>query len=110
MPGGVIEKEESPLTAAVRETREETGFIVTAVTGHTALFQAPAISSARCHVFGAVVEHRIRPSLGPSETWVARLVAGHDIDALVSRGLICDSITLAALALFGPGSDLPAPR
>ncbi len=51
LPGGVIDAGESPEKAAVRELREETGYVSKAMVKLGTIAPNPAILSNRCHFF-----------------------------------------------------------
>lgn len=103
IPGGVMEPGEDPVTAGLRELREETGF-----SGQSALLLGsvhpnPAIQSNRCHfvlVEGATASH------GPE--WDADeeiRVSTEPVDrvlALARSGAIVHGLVLNALMLFEP--------
>jgi 8-oxo-dGTP pyrophosphatase MutT (NUDIX family) len=99
VPGGMLDPHESdPVTGAVRELREETGF-----TGSNAriigeMFPNAAIMSNRCHtvlVENASLTHST--DFDPSEDIRVRLVPLDQVPHLVASGQIRHAIVLAAL-------------
>ena len=76
LPGGRIDDGETPLTAVIRETREETGFDLPTAEKLLTLKPAAQILSERVHVF----HHQTRTPLGEL---VPR--APDEADALVTR-------------------------
>lgn len=103
-PGGIVDDGESPADAAVREVAEETGHAATALVRLGSFLQSPAISSARCHVFGARVTAAGAARLESSESWSVVLADPAQVATHVRSGLIRDSATLAALALHAAGT------
>ncbi len=51
LPGGAVEKDESPIDAASREVKEETGFSLSKIIPLGAIYPNPAMQSMKLHVF-----------------------------------------------------------
>lgn len=98
-PGGIVEPGEEPADAAVRELAEETGCTASGVVLLGSFLQAPAISSAQCHVFGARVAAVGAARLEAGEEWSSVTVDPAKLSSLVRSGQIRDGGTLAAMAL-----------
>ena len=99
LPCGGIEPLEDPATAAVRETREETGWQASELNPIGSFVETPGISPARCFVFTALVSSGGETALEPGEKWTPVTISPEKVGALVSGGQIQDAGTLAALAL-----------
>jgi 8-oxo-dGTP pyrophosphatase MutT (NUDIX family) len=103
IPGGVMEPGEDPVTAGLRELREETGFSGSSAVVLGSVHPNPAIQANRCHfvlVEGACASHgpewdadeEIRVSTEPVER----------VLALARSGAIVHGLVLNALMLFEP--------
>ncbi len=102
IPGGMLDPGETdPVSAGVRELREETGY-----TGRDArvigeMFPNAAIMSNRCHT---IVVEDVRPThdldLDTGEDLAVRLVPLDEIPRLIVSGRIRHAIVLAALHHF----------
>lgn len=51
LPGGAVEKGESPIDAAARELNEETGFTLSKIESLGSIYTNPAMQSMKLHVF-----------------------------------------------------------
>ncbi|RWZ52675.1 NUDIX hydrolase [Labedella phragmitis] len=98
-PCGGIDPSEDPASAAVRETREETGWEATDLTPLGSFVEAPGISPSRCFVFAGRVSPGGEASLEPGEEWTPVTVSTERLKALIAEGRVQDAGTLAALAL-----------
>jgi 8-oxo-dGTP pyrophosphatase MutT (NUDIX family) len=103
IPGGVMEAGEDPVTAGLRELREETGFAGASASLLGTTHPNPAIQSNRCHfvlVEGAVREHALEWDADEEIEVTTRPV--DDVFALARSGGIVHALVLNALFLFEP--------
>jgi 8-oxo-dGTP pyrophosphatase MutT (NUDIX family) len=99
-PCGGIEASEDPASAAVRETREETGWEGTDLRPLGSFVEAPGISPSRCFVFAGRVSPGGDAALEPGEAWTPVTVSTKRLRTLIAEGKVQDAGTLAALALY----------
>ena len=96
IPGGMVDLEESPHHAAVRETLEETGYVARAVIALGCVRPNPAIHDNWLHTFLArdVRQDRV-PVHESTEHTVVRLVPLADVPRLVADGTITHALVVA---------------
>ncbi|HXV77886.1 MAG TPA: NUDIX hydrolase [Candidatus Polarisedimenticolaceae bacterium] len=101
IPGGMCDAGESPLTAARRELREETGYRAKRLTGVGWVHPNPPIQDNRCHTF---VARGLSQEGPPSATDDERIelidVALDELPRLLVDGTITHALVLAAFQLF----------
>lgn len=108
IPGGLIDDGESPPEAALRELREETGYVPRTVEPLGRVHPNPAIQGNWNYCYlaeGCRLEAEIQPD--PFEDLEVVLVPGAEIPGLIRRGEITNSMIVNALAFAGlfPGKD-----
>lgn len=98
IPGGLIDPEDpSPLVAARREMREETGFDGDEVVALGSIHPNPALFDNRCHTFLARnVERRLETSFDSTEETEVVLVPLADVPELVRTGVISHALVVVA--------------
>jgi 8-oxo-dGTP pyrophosphatase MutT (NUDIX family) len=103
IPGGVMEPGEDPVTAGVRELREETGFTGASARLLGAVHPNPAIQSNRCHfvlVKGAIQSHALEWDADEEIRVLTEPV--DQVFNLARSGGIFHGLVLNALMLFEP--------
>lgn len=101
IPGGVVEPGEEPLAAAVRELREETGYVGRPARLLASVNPNPAIQSNRCH-FALVEEAELAGGTewDPDEEIEVATAAVEDVLEWARSGQITHSLVVAALFHF----------
>ncbi|MFM1873563.1 MAG: hypothetical protein RL398_2985 [Planctomycetota bacterium] len=100
IPGGIIDRTDpDPAATAVRELREETGYVAAAVHPLGVTLPNPAFMTNRCHVFVAT-GCRLAGDLqmDPGEDLEVVTLPLTQLDAAIADGRIDHAIVLAALA------------
>ena len=98
IPGGTVDPDDaSPLHAARREMREETGYDSEDIVALGAIHPNPAIQNNRCHTFLArAVARREEPRFESTEETEVVLVPLAEIPALVREGSISHALVVVA--------------
>lgn len=103
IPGGVIDAGEDPVTAGVRELREESGFVGRSARLLGSVHPNPAMQSNRCHL--VLVEGAERSAAlewDPDEEMEVVILPVDQVYALARSGGITHSLVLDGLLLFSP--------
>ncbi|MEY4940472.1 MAG: hypothetical protein RIQ93_2207 [Verrucomicrobiota bacterium] len=103
IPGGVMELSEDPVTAGLRELREETGFTGGSARLLGSVHPNPAIQSNRCHfvlVEGAAKSHELEWDADEEIQVTLRPV--EEVFTLARGGGITHGLVLDALLFFEP--------
>ncbi len=103
IPGGVMDPGEDPVTAGLRELREESGYVGDRVRLLGTVHPNPAMQSNRCH-FVLVENARAGAELewDPDEEFDILLKPVDEVYGLAAAGGITHAMVLNALLLFQP--------
>jgi ADP-ribose pyrophosphatase len=103
IPGGVMDPGEDPVTAGLRELREESGFVGTRARVLGSVHPNPAMQSNRCHLV-LVEEARREAELewDPDEEFEICTKPVDEVFVLAAAGGITHAMVLNALLLFQP--------
>ncbi|MFO8090300.1 MAG: NUDIX hydrolase [Desulfatiglandaceae bacterium] len=109
IPGGIVEKEDSPESGALRELEEETGYTSSSVSLLGAVHPNPAIQDTVCYTYLALNAIRVgEQRLDEKEDIEVVLRPLEDIPSLILKGYITHALVLAAFYRFY--MELPAER
>jgi ADP-ribose pyrophosphatase len=102
IPGGMVDPEDpSPLLAARREMREESGYDSADVVELGRVHPNPAIQPNYCYSFVARNVHRVaRPRLGGSEETEVVVIPLGEVKGLIASEKITHALVIAAFSFF----------
>ncbi len=102
IPGGIIDPDESPQAAAVRELEEETGYVAERVRMLGRVRPNPAVQNNYQYMFLAEgCRRQSEPHLDPFERIEVAVRPADEIPQLVRREEICHALVINALAYAG---------
>jgi len=101
LPGGMIDKGETPLKSAKRELEEETGYITSKWKKLGSVHPNPAILNNNCYTFLASGVQRISdPMNGGSEYTKVKLVPLNKVEQYIINKKITHSLVINAFYLY----------
>lgn len=102
IPGGMIDEGEAADVAALREMREETGYVAPSARRLGDLWPNPAIQNNHCHLFVAENCKLVAPpEPDPRERIEVVTYPLDDVPRLISEGAIRHALVICAFALLG---------
>lgn len=100
VPAGCMEDGEVPDVTAMRELREESGYIAKSLMPLGSIYACPGYSEERLHLFFAEVEDAPgRTDFDPDENVETLLMDMDTVESLVLDGTICDAKSLSCWLL-----------
>jgi len=100
LPGGVVDKDESPIEAAQRELAEETGYVAREWTEIASVFANPARQTNRIHVFRAGGLTRAAPQrLDESEDISFEFATPTAIKQMIASGEFSQALHISSFFL-----------
>lgn len=96
IPGGGIEKQETPRDVARREMLEETGFAIREIYELGDYYPSPGSSNEVCHLFFAKCERECEPEREPLEYMDIELVRERELSVMIENGSFRHSMGLVA--------------
>ena len=101
IPGGVVDRGESPLEAARRELLEETGYEAKDLTLLCSVEANPALQNNRCHSFLARDVRRVAdPKFDANEECEVALVGAEHIATLLDQDHVTHALARVALETY----------
>jgi len=96
IPGGSIDKDESPIEAAIRELREETGFICDETNSLGFYYPSPGASNEKCYLFYALCGEKVKSELEPLELIKSVIVSLSEFEKIILQEKFFHSMGLVA--------------
>lgn len=97
VPAGVVDRGETPIEAAARETLEETGWKPGPLVSLTSYHPSNGLSDARFHVFAATSATLMGKPTDPDESERIEWLSWDDVRDEIVAGRIGDGLSLTAL-------------
>jgi 8-oxo-dGTP pyrophosphatase MutT (NUDIX family) len=107
IPGGVMDDGECPVDTAIRELREETGFVAEEIQICGPLLPNPALNNARIHVAVATgCLPKFAPAPEPFEEIEVELRPLGSVTQMIATGELQHALCIAAFAVTGVHTDI----
>jgi len=100
LPAGKLEQGEDPLSAAKRETYEETGYRPGRLDFLTCLYTSPGFADERIYLYSARELEKGKAHPDPDEFLEVGIFPRGELEALLYSGEIRDAKTVAGLLLY----------
>jgi 8-oxo-dGTP pyrophosphatase MutT (NUDIX family) len=101
IPGGIIEPDESPKAAAIRELKEETGYNIKDIKEIGEISANPAIMNNKCYTFWAELSSRGEQNLDPDEmVHVKKFASRSEVKDYLRDGKIKNAYCVLAFFWF----------
>ncbi len=102
IPGGIIERGETPKNAALRELKEETGYKATSLEQIGVVSANPAIMNNRCYSFFARITEKEKGAVefDPDEIIEIEFASIDQIETYLKEGKISNAYVVAASLWF----------
>ena len=101
IPGGIIEKGESPIEAGLRELKEETGYTGTDPKYLGYVDPNPAFQTNKCHTILIQNCKKVNvQNLDPGEDIEVKIMSKQNVQSYIDKGTIRHSLVLSAFRLY----------
>ncbi len=107
-PGGLIDPGEDPITAGIRELREETGYAGESPHCLGAFWSLPSLGTSRIWTMTIRNVRKVaEPHGDPTEELAVRWVPKRDVPAMIASGDIHHGCVISGLTIWLSGLELP---